>query len=514
MLKRRQTHEAGGRAFRAGPAPQRTPLRDNLEYIAALLLIVLLLRQMVVEAFRIQHGSMAPTLLGVHKEVRCENCGWVFSDGFDKVPIDGSVECPNCGYVWPGAPLTQDGLPIAFRQPSWLWNTAVAQDGTVITGTDAANRVNRGASRIFVNKFIYNLRKPRRWEVVVFLFHYQDVRCKDCGWRGQVESVKDLKCPDCGGTRFDVTSRNFIKRLAGLPGESIELKDGDVYVDGTLARKPPRVQERLWMPVFDSRFVPRREVQPTWDLGTRPQLWRRTAEGARLSVDARGSPEPVMASFGRPVVDFYPYDGLSYDNAQGRLGAAGRNEVGDVRIRARVRVLDHGPDAAVLLGIRDAGRAFTMALDAGGSGGATLQDGPQTISRHAAPPLRLHKSVWIELENYDDRIVGRVDGRQVLSLDYRAAGRGPHQISFGAQGASVVWERIVIERDVYYTALDGRNGEPTRRYQMGPDEYFVLGDNSPASSDSRRWPRPGVPGRNLIGKAFFVFWPIHQAKRL
>jgi hypothetical protein len=51
-------------------------------------------------------------------------------------------------------------------------------------------------------------------------------------------------------------------------------------------------------------------------------------------------------------------------------------------------------------------------------------------------------------------------------------------------------------------------------FEMGPDEYFALGDNSPASQDSRLWPnvrraerRHAVPREVLIGKAFFIYWP-------
>ncbi|MGD2174575.1 MAG: hypothetical protein PVJ27_04155, partial [Candidatus Brocadiaceae bacterium] len=95
--------EAEDSAFRSGPPRERTPLRDNLESIALAILLVLCVRQMVVEAFRIRHGSMAPTLLGEHREIRCPNCGWVFYVGKDKVGQDGEVECPNCRYHWPGA---------------------------------------------------------------------------------------------------------------------------------------------------------------------------------------------------------------------------------------------------------------------------------------------------------------------------------------------------------------------------------------------------------------------------
>lgn len=40
--------------------------------------------------------------------------------------------------------------------------------------------------------------------------------------------------------------------------------------------------------------------------------------------------------------------------------------------------------------------------------------------------------------------------------------------------------------------------------------YFVMGDNRPYSSDSREW--GFVPMANVIGKSFFVYWPLNEMR--
>lgn len=44
-----------------------------------------------------------------------------------------------------------------------------------------------------------------------------------------------------------------------------------------------------------------------------------------------------------------------------------------------------------------------------------------------------------------------------------------------------------------------------RRLEVPADSFFVLGDNSASSKDSRYW--GFVPGKNILGKAILIYWP-------
>jgi signal peptidase I len=49
-------------------------------------------------------------------------------------------------------------------------------------------------------------------------------------------------------------------------------------------------------------------------------------------------------------------------------------------------------------------------------------------------------------------------------------------------------------------------------FTVPADSYFMMGDNRSYSEDSRYW--GVVPKANVIGKAFFVYWPLNRIKRL
>jgi len=71
------------------------------------------------------------------------------------------------------------------------------------------------SDRVLVNRFVYNLRSPRRGEIVVF---------KAPSIAGQI----------CG----NVSTTVLVKRLIGLPGDTVTEKHGFIYINGKKLKEP------------------------------------------------------------------------------------------------------------------------------------------------------------------------------------------------------------------------------------------------------------------------------------
>lgn len=70
--------------------------------------------------------------------------------------------------------------------------------------------------------------------------------------------------------------------------------------------------------------------------------------------------------------------------------------------------------------------------------------------------------------------------------------------------------RFLIKRIV---GLPGETIEVEgKTYTLDDDEYFVLGDNRPVSSDSRAW--GALNGEFIIGRAFLRLWPLNAISLL
>ena len=71
-------------------------------------------------------------------------------------------------------------------------------------------------------------------------------------------------------------------------------------------------------------------------------------------------------------------------------------------------------------------------------------------------------------------------------------------------------EAPIVQHLYYYN--QGEFGQEGASVQVPPDMYYVLGDNSASSHDSRFW--GFVPKKLLIGKAICIFWPLNRIRML
>ncbi len=146
--------------------------RETVESIAVAIILALLFRAFIAEAFVIPTGSMAPTLMGEHKDLFCSQCSAQFQVGASVEPRAGATVvggiCYNCGHL--------ESLDLVENR----------------------GHQNFSGDRILVSKFAYALSDPNRWDVAVFKFP--------------------------GNPK-----QNYIKRIVGLPGETLMIHHGDVY---------------------------------------------------------------------------------------------------------------------------------------------------------------------------------------------------------------------------------------------------------------------------------------------
>jgi len=75
---------------------------------------------------------------------------------------------------------------------------------------------------------------------------------------------------------------------------------------------------------------------------------------------------------------------------------------------------------------------------------------------------------------------------------------------------TLLTEPQIIRQNYYYNREDWKYGASNVTVNVPEDFCFVLGDNSAHSSDSRNW--GFVPRKDVIGKAFFIYWPPQRWK--
>jgi len=495
---------------------------DTFEWLITAFILAFVFRAFVMEAFRIPTGSMADTLKGAHFRLACEQCGYKYEHGFtprdydlpeDTVPTSDVrlpiTRCPNCGRYPPQLICRRYGHE--YNSLSFAANRSTRPDinsdvlpprcptcGSQLVSNMTAPVAN--GDRILVLKCIYQFSEPKRWDVIVF---------------------KNPTEPNI----------NYIKRLIGLPGEKIQIIDGDIYINDQIARKPAKVQNELWMPIYDNDYQPVRPANGLFNGHLWQQPFRNTPgsswttkETSPTVFELDGSAGQVSSlvydtSIGNDFKATYAYDDIdSYSDMP---------FCSDLMVRFDCAAAGPAGSVGIALTKYETKYRAEVVWPAGTITITRCEKGREPVELASSPvePPKVNKSRHIKFACVDHQLIFEC-GADKLTYDL---GRGAEdagpiedvqpQVEIFGSGKLVI-SHTGLFRDIHYTKVRSPGRAVVGPFKLEKDQFFVLGDNSPNSEDCRWWNQAGranpglppyrtgvVPRDYLVGKALFVYWP-------
>jgi predicted Zn finger-like uncharacterized protein len=494
------------------------PTREVFETVVFVVVLVLMLKLFVAEAFVIPTGSMAGTLWGDQVVATCPDCGSEFAVTANQNNIHikpAGVSCQNCGHLF--NPKNADN-----------WSSG---------------------DRVLVSKYQYHIKPPKRFDVVVFKYPEEPY------------SVKDK------------AAMNYIKRLVGLPGETLAIFNGDLYTSKSINYPPlaPNTDPKnLWqreytyndhpeaVNAFQQGLFDMVRKSPDQILAVMRPVFDLDKQPASLSgiAKTRWHPAPADAAGWEQLDKGFKHTSADFGWVRYQHVRPGW-DTADKAIQPRL-ICDHlsynlayyppekpnsdfdGYWVSDLIVSVDAvfqGEDDTLVLELSRQSTryqAVVTPTSCKIYKFAEgspkPELLAEKSLTIKpgsktslrFANVDCRLTVWVGGK---ALDFGAAAdytpvtneiASPTKIDLeepariGAKG-DVAVSKVQLHRDVHYTCYwRGNNNRDcaVATYYIQPGHYLCLGDNSSSSKDSRDWGT--VPERLMLGRADVVYWPWYR----
>ena len=376
------------------------------------------------------------------------------------------------------------------------------------------------------------------------------VDCPDCGFSFSYDLTlpksNRLVCPNCGfreivgdsGTRqparhynveelsarklarWDVVaiqsaeskpSGLLIKRIIGLPGETISFLHGDVLVNGqaTVANWPEIDEQK--MQVYDSMFDPislpqqRLKFLPNED-------WKKTSEDWQI-LDAT-----VTYAKARSI-EYAPWRCYLHADSREATGPIEDVYPADQALARQLHVTDQlsivinvevGRETEFSVYRNFCGHHLEIVFSWSNEFVAVIDhdstEPAKEIAHFSLPREFPEFPIAIEIATFDQMLAVRIDneklGRIHISQMYRPVLNDVFR-STVRNGGAFKFRRLRIFRDIYWfdePHAFAADGKATREFQVPAGQYFVMGDNVPVSRDSRDWTEPFVPRENILGR--------------
>lgn len=296
-----------------------------------------------------------------------------------------------------------------------------------------------------------------------------------------IEPVQTLRRWDVVAARAPHhADRVLIKRIVGLPGETISIRDGDVFADGRRLQKSLDTIRQMAVLVHDSNYD-RSLDRPTawfaeqnsawkWKVGQ----WHVEDESTALDNPLRFVPPvtamTVASTSTKKITDYNRFDPFT---------SRPLNYVGDILLTLQIELRGA---ADFRIAMNDGWHEWDFEVEE--TAGLRLRRDGAIVEEKQLAALEADRYLQLELATIDGRMVIGIDSKVVLLANAashlnRQIPQVPIQI-FG--NSDMAFVRAMVHRDVYYVPYAAASDF---RHRLEADEYFLLGDYGYASIDSR-----------------------------